>query len=193
MHHLDRQCGIDCGDTLLDEVLDRLDVVIGGRLEFLHAARIVEREVLEDGAQLLRGCGRHRFQRADRRMPGKRQVPLDLDAHAIANQRELAEVGLQAPSARAVSPVYQASPRSMPRRSRLVGLSLCLDETKLRGIARAIERRAAHFSAAGVTEAARAARTRLEFVDLDNVGANDWRNNELCDSIARFDQNRLIT
>ena len=55
MHHLDRQRRIDRGDSLFDEILDRLDVVIGGRLELLHAARIVEREVLVNGAELFRG------------------------------------------------------------------------------------------------------------------------------------------
>ena len=89
MHHLDRQRGIDRGDPLLDEILDRFDVVIGGRFEFLHAARIVEREVFENGAELFRSRGRNRFQRADLGMPGERQVPFDLDAHAVANQGEL--------------------------------------------------------------------------------------------------------
>ena len=48
MHHLDRQRGVDRGDPLLDEILDRLDVVIGGRFECLHAACIVESEVLKN-------------------------------------------------------------------------------------------------------------------------------------------------
>ena len=105
MHHLDRQRRIDRGDSLFDEILDRLDVVIGGRLEFLHPARIVEREVLVNGAELFRGRRGDRFQRADLGMRRERQVPFDLDADAVANQRELAEVGLQAPGARAVAAV----------------------------------------------------------------------------------------
>ena len=63
MHHLDRQREIDRGDSLLDEILDRLDVVIGRRLEFLHAARIVEREVFVNGTELFRSRIRNRFQR----------------------------------------------------------------------------------------------------------------------------------
>ena len=85
-----------------------------------------------------------------------------------------------------------ASPRSMPRRSRLVGLSPRADELKLRGIGRAIERRRRIHSAAGVAEAAGAARARREFIDLDEDGANDGRDDELGDSIAGFDHDRLI-
>src|SRR6202451_3088771 len=105
MHHLDRQRRVDRGDAFFDEILDRLDVVIGGRFEFLHAARIVEREVLVNGAELFRGRGGNWFQRADLGVPGERQVPFDLDADPVANQRELAEVCLQAPGARAVAAV----------------------------------------------------------------------------------------
>ncbi len=105
MHHLDRQRRIDRGDALLDKILDCFDVVIGGRLEFLHAARIVEREVVENGAELLRSGGGNRFQRADLGMLRERQVPFNLDAHAVTNQGDFAEVRLQAPGARAVAAV----------------------------------------------------------------------------------------
>src|ERR1700678_400963 len=84
-----------------------------------------------------------------------------------------------------------ASPRSMPRRSRLVCLSRCADRTKLRDDARAIERRA-NRSAAGVTEAAGTARGWREFIDLDDVGADDGRYDELGDAIAGFDHDRLL-
>ena len=106
MHHLDRQRRIDRGDSLFYEILDRFDVVIGGRLKLLHPARIVEREVLVNGAELFRGRRWERFQRTDLRMRRERQIPLDLDADAVTNQRELAEVGLEAPGARAVAAVY---------------------------------------------------------------------------------------
>jgi hypothetical protein len=48
-------------------------------------------------------------------------------------------------------------------------------------------------SAAGVSEASGAAPTRREFIDLDYVGANDRRDDELGDPIARFNQNWLLT
>ena len=185
---------IDRGDSLLDKILDRLDVVIGGRLELLDAARIVEREVLVNGAELFRSRGRNRFQRTDRGMPGERQIPFDLDANAVANQRELAEVCLQGPRARAVAAVDRRH-RGQCRvgLGRLVFHSFtAADETKLRGIARAIEGVRRLRSAAGVAEAAGTARARRQFIDLDDVGANDGRDDELGDSIAGFNHDRLL-
>ena len=191
MHHLDRQRRIDRGDSLFDEILDRLDVVIGGRLEFLHAARVVEREVLVNGAELFRGRGGNRFQRADRGMRRERQVPFDLDADAVANQRELAEVGLQAPGARAVAAVDRRH-RGQCR----VGLGWSVFHFVLMELnyARVLaqSRGCVERSAAGVAEAAGAARARREFIDLDNVGANDGRDDELGDSIAGFNHDRLL-
>jgi hypothetical protein len=73
----------------------------------------------------------------------------------------------------------------------LVGLSLCDDEIKLREDARAIERRV-DCSTAGVSEATRAARGWRELIDLDNVRADDWRDDELGDSITGFNHDRLL-
>src|SRR5271155_3810420 len=85
-----------------------------------------------------------------------------------------------------------ASPRSMPRRSRWVCPSLFADEINLRDGARGFERRVDR-SAAGVAEAAGAARSGREFIDLDNLGANDRRDDQLGDSIARLDDDRLLS
>ncbi len=46
--------------------------------------------------------------------------------------------------------------------------------------------------AAGMSEAAGAARSGREFIDLNNIGANDWRDNELGDPIAGIYKNRLF-
>ena len=192
MHHLNRQCRIDRGDSLLDEILDRLDVVIGGRFELFDAARIIEREVLVNGAELFRSRGRNRFQRTDRGMPGQRQVPFDLDANAVANQRELAEVCLQGPRARAVAAVDRRH-RGQCRvglgrfvfHRVLMKLNYVGSPAQSRGVRRLR-------SAAGVSEAAGAARARRQFIDLDDVGANNGRDDELGDSIAGFDHDRLL-
>jgi len=191
MHHLDWESSINRGDPLFDKILDRLDVVIGGRLELFHAARIVECEVFVSGAQLLRSRGGNRSQRADRGMPGERQVPFDLDADAVANQRELAEVRLQGPGARAVAAVYRRH-RGQCR----VGLGwsvfhcVLIELNYARMVAQS--RGASISSAAGVSEAAGAAGAGREFIDLDDVGANDGRDDELCDTIAGFNHDRLV-
>src|SRR5271154_2790060 len=80
----------------------------------------------------------------------------------------------------------------MPRRSRWVCPSLCADEINLRDGAHGFERRVDR-SAARVAEAAGTARSRREFIDLDNFGANDRRDDQLCDSIARIDDDRLLS
>ena len=125
-------------------------------------------------------------------MRRERQVPFDLDADAVANQRELAEVGLEAPGARAVAAVYGRH-RGQCRVGLgwsvfhfvLIDLNYATTLSQSRGF---VER-----SAAGVSEAAGAARARREFIDLDDIGANHWRDDELGDPIAGFNQNWLLT
>jgi hypothetical protein len=43
-----------------------------------------------------------------------------------------------------------------------------------------------------VSETAGAARARREFVDFDDIRANDGRDDELRDTIAGFDDDRLL-
>ena len=59
-------------------------------------------------------------------------------------------------------------------------------------IARAIEGVRRTRSAAGVSEAAGTARARRQFIDFDEFGANDRRDDELGDSIAGLNHDRLL-
>ena len=84
------------GEALAQPVLDRLHVVVGGGLDRLDALGVGEREAA-DGARRARARGRgaRTAQRGERRLGGERLQPFDLDAHARADQRELAEMVLQ--------------------------------------------------------------------------------------------------
>ncbi len=92
MDHLDRQRRVDIGEAFLDEVFDRLNVVVGLSFERFHAARVGGTEIGVERAQAARHCRVQRRERVDLRIRGEREIPLDFDPHAIADQRGLAEV-----------------------------------------------------------------------------------------------------
>ena len=79
-------------EALLQPVLDRLDVVVGRALDRLDALGVggarTTRRCVERGARVR--AERRDF--GDRRLVGERDEPRDLDAHARADQAELAEV-----------------------------------------------------------------------------------------------------
>src|SRR5271155_1938632 len=61
-----RELRIKRGQAFLEKIFDRLDVVIGLRLQFLYAARIIDREDFIDRAKLVlcrRGQRRDRIER----------------------------------------------------------------------------------------------------------------------------------
>ena len=93
------------GEALAQPVFDRFHVVVGRGFERLHAFGIGEREardgVIERGARV----GGERGQGGERGLVGERLQPGDLDAHAVADQREFAEMFLQGPRLRGVAPV----------------------------------------------------------------------------------------
>jgi hypothetical protein len=93
------------GEALAQPVLDRLHVVVGRRLERLHALGIGEREprggLVEGIARGLREGGKG----GECAFVGQRLQPLDLDAHPLADEGELAEVLLQRAGLRGIAPV----------------------------------------------------------------------------------------
>ena len=95
----------DAGEPLLEPVFDRLDVVVGAALDFLDARSVVGRERRADGVER---TARRRVERGDlgdAGLVGQRDEPRDLDAHALADQRELAEVLAQRRNLRLVASV----------------------------------------------------------------------------------------
>ena len=76
---------------LADEILDRLDVVIGLRLDRLDAFGIVETEIVDDVIEDVFHDGRQRGQIVDLRFVGQPLEPADFDEHAVGEQAEFAE------------------------------------------------------------------------------------------------------
>ena len=82
-------------ELLLKPVLHGLDVVIRRPLDRLDARRIGSRERRRDRRDArLRGIG-ERGHLGDRRLGRQREQPRELDADAVANQREFAELVAQ--------------------------------------------------------------------------------------------------
>ena len=75
----------------LDEVLHRLDVVVGGGLDRLDPAAVLDAEVRRDGLERVDLRRREGGQLGDAGLGGQRQQPLDLHLHAAVHQAELAE------------------------------------------------------------------------------------------------------
>jgi len=75
--------------ALLDEVLHRLDVVVGGGLDFLDPDGILDREVRGQRPQASGGRLRKRGQLHDAILCGQRQQPFHLDLHAGVDQAVL--------------------------------------------------------------------------------------------------------
>mmetsp|Transcript_15978 Transcript_15978/g.47443 ORF Transcript_15978/g.47443 Transcript_15978/m.47443 type:complete len:344 (-) Transcript_15978:190-1221(-) len=81
-------------ELLLDEVLNRLDVVVRDLFSGLDGACLLDGEAVDHGPQLR---GRVRGQVAARRhLPHERDEVLDLDVHAVPDEAELREVLRQA-------------------------------------------------------------------------------------------------
>ena len=95
-----------CRDPLPDEVLDRLDVVVGLALDGLHPPRIVEREaaheVVEEALRLLA----QRCEGVEPRARRERLQPAHLHRHPVSDEAVLARDLPQRSGLRAVSPVH---------------------------------------------------------------------------------------
>mmetsp|Transcript_15870 Transcript_15870/g.47621 ORF Transcript_15870/g.47621 Transcript_15870/m.47621 type:complete len:824 (-) Transcript_15870:159-2630(-) len=90
-------------ELLLDEVLDGLDVVVGDLLRGLDLLRLLEREVLGDGPELVRDARRQVL--AGRQHLHEREEVLDLDVDAVPDQTELREEARELLGAAAVAAV----------------------------------------------------------------------------------------
>src|SRR5690606_1936813 len=105
------RCG---GDTALDEVLDRLDVVHRLALDRGQLGDLVRTERRGDRAQVVdlrgrqRGRARHDSTRGAARAVAQHDQPLDLDVDALAVQRGLAEVVHERGDGAAVAAVERA-------------------------------------------------------------------------------------
>ena len=75
----------------LEEILDRLDVVIGGRLDRLDALGIGHRKGVGDAVEQRDGVGGKRRHFGDVGFGRQRLQPLDFDDDAVSDQRILAE------------------------------------------------------------------------------------------------------
>ena len=78
------------GEPLLQKVLDRLDVVVGARLDRLDRRAVGFGETPDDLVELFQRV-RRKLHLGDRSLRGERFQPLDFDQHAEADQRVLAE------------------------------------------------------------------------------------------------------
>ena len=81
------------GNFFLEEVLDRLDVVVGRALDIFDAARIVFAETLDDTVEHRIGMGAEWWHFLDFGVRGKRLQPPDLYQHTVSDQAELTEDG----------------------------------------------------------------------------------------------------
>ena len=94
------------GEALAQPVLDRLHVVVGGRLDRLDALGVRRAEIRDRGfCSSARGRGGERLELRERGLVAEGEQPRDLDRDALADQRELAEVLLQRPGLGGVAPV----------------------------------------------------------------------------------------
>ena len=82
---------VPVGELRFEEVLHRLDVVVGGRLDLLDAAGVGLVEVVDEPLEIPVGLARERGHLADARMVGQGREPAHLDEHAQAHQSELTE------------------------------------------------------------------------------------------------------
>ena len=82
----------DRGEPPLEEVLDRLDVVLGDPLDLAHLGDLLGTEVVDDLAQRPLLAVRQRAHTGHDLVGREVDQPLDLDPHALAVQRRLGEV-----------------------------------------------------------------------------------------------------
>ena len=86
---------LDGLQLFLDEVLDRLDVMIRSRFDLLHAVGVCGRELMVDGIQLFSLSIGERRQLVDLLCRGQRLDPRYLDPHAVADECVFAEQRLK--------------------------------------------------------------------------------------------------
>jgi glutathione S-transferase len=91
--------------ALLQEVLDRLHVVVGGALDLLDAAGVRLREFPSQRVQVRLGGGLERRHFGDARVGRQRPQPADLDDHPVTDQAVLAGDGAQAGGAAGVATI----------------------------------------------------------------------------------------
>src|SRR5208282_886430 len=82
--------------------------VIGFALQHLDPPRVGNREAGVERAQPAYRRGAERGKRVDRRVRSEREIPLDFDPDAIADQRELAEIVAECGGAAPVAAVDRA-------------------------------------------------------------------------------------
>ena len=78
-------------DAFLEEIFDRLDVVVRRALDHLDAFGILQRKPVGDCHEKLAGRGGQRLDFGDSRLVDERQQPAHLDEHAAMHQSEFAE------------------------------------------------------------------------------------------------------
>ena len=80
------------GELILDPVFERLDVVIGGRLDGFHLGGLLRPEFGNQAIELGDGRWREGRDLGEMRLGGQRLEPFDLDLQAAADQAELGKV-----------------------------------------------------------------------------------------------------
>ncbi|MCY1284564.1 hypothetical protein D9M70_334730 [compost metagenome] len=79
------------GRLLLEQVFDRLDVVVGGALDVLDTLRVLDLEVIHQAVQQGVGLGRERRDLGDAGVSGEALEPAHFDHDAEADQAVFAE------------------------------------------------------------------------------------------------------
>lgn len=97
------------GSLLLEEVFDRLDVVVGGALDFLDAFGVLELEVGGQAVQQGVGFGGECRHFADLRVGGQALQPAHFDQGAETDQAEFAENRAQGLGFAGITAVYRGN------------------------------------------------------------------------------------
>ena len=79
------------GDLFLEQVLDRLHVVVGGPLDILDPLGVSQGEMFEQPIENMAGMLAQSRHFGNAGLAGQRLQPADLDQHPMANQAILAE------------------------------------------------------------------------------------------------------
>jgi len=93
------------GDFLLEEILHRLDIMIGGALDVLDALRILLAELVDYLVQDALGMHAEQWHFRDIRLPGKCLQPANLDHHAVTDQAVFTENRAQCFGFGSIAPV----------------------------------------------------------------------------------------
>ncbi len=80
------------GEPVLEKILDRLDVVVGARLDFLDGGAVGFREAAHECVERFDGGSREPGNFRDRGLGSERLQPFDFDLDAVADQPEFAEI-----------------------------------------------------------------------------------------------------